>query len=70
MSGNAIQLIGANFDEIEEFVGGDAEWRDGRLIVATTEGPMSVWPGNWVVRNANGTFYSCDDKPQLEEALR
>lgn len=52
---NKIQFHG-NFDEIEKFVGGDAEFRDGKLLVATLDGPLWASPGDWIVKDADGKF--------------
>lgn len=51
----AIQFDG-NFDEIENFVGGDAEWRGNYLVVATPQGALRVLPGWWVVKDDKGAF--------------
>ncbi len=58
----AIQFNG-NFDEIESFVGGDAEFRDGQLLVATLEGPLRAAPGDWIIKGIKGEFYPC--KPDI-----
>jgi hypothetical protein len=58
--------FGGNFDEIEAFVGGDAEFRDGELLVATLEGPLRAAPGDWIVKGVKGEFYPC--KPDIFEA--
>jgi hypothetical protein len=52
----AIQFDG-NFDEIEQFVGGDAEFREGELIIATLEGPLRAAPKDWIVKGLKGEFY-------------
>lgn len=52
---NKIQFHG-NFDEIEKFVGGDAEFRNGKLLVATREGPLWASHGDWIVKDADGKF--------------
>lgn len=52
-----------NFDEIEAFVGGDAEWRGGELVVATLEGPLRASPGDWIIKGIKGEFYPC--KPDI-----
>lgn len=52
----AIQFTG-NFDAIERFVGGDAELRDGELIVATLEGPLRAAPNDWIICGVKGEFY-------------
>ena len=59
----AVQYHGPNFDEIEEFVGGDAEFRAGELIVATLEGPLRASPGDWIIKGIKGEFYPC--KPDI-----
>ena len=61
----AIQFTG-NFDEIEAFVGGDAEFRAGQLLVATREGPMVASPNDWIIKGVAGEFYPC--KPEIFEA--
>jgi hypothetical protein len=58
----AIQFNG-NFDEIEEFVGGDAEFRGKELTVATLEGPLHASPGDWIIKGVKGEFYPC--KPDI-----
>ncbi|TBG78598.1 hypothetical protein ELG76_04080 [Rhizobium leguminosarum] len=61
----AVQFTG-NFDEIEKFVGGDAEFRDGELIIATLEGPLRASPNDWIIKGIKGEFYPC--KPDIFEA--
>ena len=58
----AIQFTG-NFDEIERFVGGDAEFRDGHLVIATLEGAMRISPNDWVIKGTRGEFYPCKPGP-------
>lgn len=60
----AVQFNG-NFDEIEQFVGGDAEFRGGELLVATLEGPLNASPRDWIIKGVNGEFYPC--KPDIFE---
>lgn len=62
----ALQFIGGNFNEIEEFVGGDAEFRDGQLVIATLEGPLHASNGDWIIKGVKGEFYPC--KPDIFEA--
>ena len=52
---NKIKFHG-NFDEIEKFVGGDAEFRNGKLLVATLDGPLWASPGDWIVKDVDGKF--------------
>lgn len=54
-----------NFEEIEEFVGGYAEFRDGDLIVATLEGPLHASDGDYIIKGVKGEFYPC--KPDIFE---
>lgn len=54
----ALQFTG-NFDEVEQFVGGDAELRDGKLVVATLRGPLAIDLNAWIVRDKDGNFYEC-----------
>lgn len=61
----AVQFTG-NFTEIEQFVGGDAEFRDGQLLVATLEGPLHAANGDWIIKGVKGEFYPC--KPDIFEA--
>ena len=58
----AVQFNG-NFNEIEEFVGGDAEFRGKELIVATLEGPLHASPGDFIIKGIKGEFYPC--KPDI-----
>ena len=59
----AVRFIAANFDEIEEFVGGAAAFQNGELIVATLEGPLHASPGDWIIKGVKGEFYPC--KPDI-----
>lgn len=61
----AIQFTG-NFTEIEDFVGADAEFRNGKLLIATLEGPMTASPNDWIIKGIKGEFYPC--KPDIFEA--
>lgn len=62
----AIQFFGTskkNWDDIEKFVGGDAEARNGKLVVATLEGPLYASSGDWIIKGVKGEFYPC--KPDI-----
>ena len=61
----AVRFYNANFDEIECFVGGDAEFRDGELVIATLEGPLHASNGDWIIKGVKGEFYPC--KPDIFE---
>jgi hypothetical protein len=58
----AVQFDG-NFDEVERFVGGDAEFREGNLVIATLEGAMTASPMDWIIKGVQGEFYPC--KPDI-----
>jgi len=62
----AIQFAAGNFDEIETFVGGDAEFRDGEIVIATLEGPLRASPNDFIIKGVKGEFYPC--KPDIFEA--
>lgn len=59
----AVQFKCGNFSVIEEFVGGDAEFRNGELIVATLEGPLKASNGDFIIKGIQGEFYPC--KPDI-----
>ena len=40
--------------------------RDGRMMIATLEGPHYVNLGDWIIRGVKGEFYSCE--PDVFEA--
>ncbi len=65
----AVEWWGPNFDEIEEFVGGDAELRDHRLVIATREGPLWANPHDWIIKSASGKFMVCPPET-FEEAYK
>jgi hypothetical protein len=60
----AVQWVG-NFDEIKVFVSGDVELRDGKLLVATLEGPLTASDHDWIIKGVKGEFYPC--KPDIFE---
>ena len=62
----AVQYTGLNFDEMEDFVGGDAEFRNGGLLIATLECAMTASLNDWIIKGTKGEFYPC--KPDIFEA--
>jgi len=62
----AMQFKHGNFDDCEKFVGGDAEWRNGEMIIATLEGAMHVSNEDYIIKGIKGEFYPC--KPDIFEA--
>lgn len=63
----AIQFIGNNKDEIENFVGKSFMcWINHPEIgIKTLEGNMKAKPNDWVIKGVNGEFYPC--KPDIFE---
>ena len=49
------------------FCGGDAEFRNGELVVATLEGPLRASPNDWIIKGVKGEFYPC--KPDIFELI-
>lgn len=47
--------------DIEDFVGGDARFRNGMLTVAGPDGPLRAGVGDWIVSNCRGGFYVVDE---------
>ena len=62
---DAIQF-NENMYEIRQFVGADARFRGGQLVIKTLEGPLYASPGDWIIRGVKGEFYPC--KPDIFEA--
>lgn len=54
----ALQFDG-NFEEVERFAGGDAEYRNGQTVVAGPQGPLWLSRGFWIVRTAGGEYFIC-----------
>jgi hypothetical protein len=50
-----IQFRG-NFDEVEAFIGWETEFRHGTLLINTPGGSFKAMPGDWIVRNGDGTL--------------
>ena len=58
MKFDALQVKSGNFTEIEEFVGGDAEYRDGKYLVAGPEGPLWANEFDWITKqDVSGHFF-------------
>lgn len=55
----AVQFNG-NFEEIEQFCGGDAGIRNGVVVVATLDGAMHVLPKDYIIKDINGRFHPCN----------
>lgn len=61
----AVHFTGKNFDEVEDFVGGDASVHGAEVVIATLEGRMICSLGDWIIKGVNGEFYPC--KPDIFE---
>jgi len=55
----AIQFKG-NFTEIEDFCGGDANFVDDKVVVATPKGPLYLKPNDWIVKTKDNAFYTLE----------
>lgn len=63
----AVQFTGFNFDEIEEFVGGDyGKNEEGEQVIATLEGALKISDNDWIIKGVKDEFYPC--KPDIFEA--
>ena len=63
----AMQWVGDNFVEVDEFVACPHETypADGYVIIPTLEGEMRVSLGDWIIRGVSGEFYPF--KPDIFE---
>lgn len=63
----AIQWVGDNFIEIDQFITSYHETypQAGKVVIATLEGDMVASMGDWIIQGVNGEFYPC--KPDIFE---
>ena len=59
----AIQWMGTNLSEIDDFMGGSAENKGTTLVIHTLEGNMEASIGDYIIKGVNGEFYPC--KPDI-----
>lgn len=59
----AVQWTGENWDEITSFIGPQAAWDGGQLIITTLEGNMTASKSDYIIRGVQGEFYPC--KPDI-----
>ena len=59
----AIQWLGTNLSEIDDFVGGSIANKNTILIIHTLEGDMEASIGDYIIKGVNGEFYPC--KPDI-----
>jgi len=62
----AVQVTAPTLEEVEAFVGGDLEIRDGVVTIATLEGAMTASPDDYIIKGVKGEFYPC--KPDIFDA--
>lgn len=63
---NAIQLKPYNLNAIERFVGGDLAIRNGKIVIATKDGPLLADADDWIVKIDEDEFVAM--KPKEFEA--
>lgn len=59
----AIQWMGTNLSEIDDFMSGSVENKGITLIIHTLEGDMEASIGDYIIKGVNGEFYPC--KPDI-----
>ena len=59
----AIQWLGTNLSEIDDFVGGSIANKGTTLVIHTLEGNMKANIGDYIIKGINGEFYPC--KPDI-----
>jgi len=56
----SLRFVGGNFDDIEKFVGGDAEFRNGKCVVASVQGPLKISEGQHIIKHKGGMIQIMD----------
>ena len=59
----AIQQLGTNLSEIDDFVGGSIANKGITLVIHTLEGDMEASIGDYIIKGVKGEFYPC--KPDI-----
>lgn len=59
----AIQWLGTNLLEIDDFVGGSIANKGITLVIHTLEGDMEASIGDYIIKGVKGEFYPC--KPDI-----
>jgi hypothetical protein len=59
----AIQWLGTNLSEIDDFIGESITNKGTTLIIYTLEGDMKASIGDYIIKGVNGEFYPC--KPDI-----
>ena len=55
----AIQWIGNNLSEIDNFIGRTVDNKETTLVIHTLEGDMEASIGDYIIKGVNGEFYPC-----------
>ena len=59
----AIQWVGNNLSEIDNFIGRTVDNKETTLVIHTLEGDMEASIGDYIIKGVNGEFYPC--KPDI-----
>lgn len=59
----AIQWLGTNLSEIDDFVGGSIANKGTTLVIHTLEEDMEASIGDYIIKGVKGEFYPC--KPDI-----
>lgn len=59
----AIQWLGTNLSEIDDFAGGSIANKGTTLVIHTLEGDMEASISDYIIKGVNGEFYPC--KPDI-----
>ena len=59
----AIQWLGTNLSQIDDFVGGRIANKGTTLVIHTLEGNMEASINDYIIKGVNGEFYPC--KPDI-----
>ena len=59
----AIQWIGNNLSEIDNFIGRTVDNKETTLVIHTLEVDMEASIGDYIIKGVNGEFYPC--KPDI-----
>lgn len=59
----AIQWIGNNLSEIDNFIGRTVDNKETTLVIHTLEGEMYASLSDYIIKGVNGEFYPC--KPDI-----
>ncbi|HEM3474055.1 TPA: hypothetical protein U1B24_000695 [Streptococcus suis] len=58
----AIRFTGSNYKEIRDFIGKDTFYSDLCIAIPTLEGIKVATIGDYIIKDARGEFYLCNQK--------